>query len=143
MIRLRPGWLVALCATLLAVSVWLPWLTTRAAGGGHASGIGGTVGSLELPPRFGAGQAITLLTSLLLVAGAMTGREIAQRWASAGALVLSLCIVGLIAWYHHLNVGHDVAAGYGWYVGAVLAGIAVLVSLWAVIDAARPRGGRR
>ena len=32
--RLRPGWLVALCAGILAVTVWLPWLTN----GGTAAG---------------------------------------------------------------------------------------------------------
>jgi hypothetical protein len=74
MLRLSPGWLVALCAAILAVSVWLPWLTTRADGGGHANAIGGTVGNLVLPPRFGAGQLIALLASTLIVAGAMAAR---------------------------------------------------------------------
>ena len=59
MFRLRPGWLVALCAAILAITVWLPWLTTRADGGGRANAIGGTVGNLVLPARFGAGQLIT------------------------------------------------------------------------------------
>ena len=71
MARLRPGWLVTLCAAILAVSVWLPWLTTSALGGGRANAIGGTVGSLVLPRGFGVGQLIVLLTSTLLVAGAM------------------------------------------------------------------------
>jgi len=125
---------VASCAALLAVSVWLPWLTTGVAGGGHATGIGGTVGSLQLPPRFGPGEAITLLASLLLVAGAMAGRQISPRWAAGAALLISLGIAGLVAWYHHLNVAGEVAAGYGWYAGAVLAGLAVLMSLWSLAD---------
>ena len=50
MLRVRPGWLVALFAATLAVSAWLPWLTTGADGGGRANAIGGTVGNLALPP---------------------------------------------------------------------------------------------
>ena len=70
MVRPRPGWLVALCAAILAVSAWLPWLTTTADGGGRANAIGGTVGNLVLPPRFGAGQLIVLLASgIVLVLG--------------------------------------------------------------------------
>ena len=65
MAGLRPGWLVALCATGLTISSWLPWLTTSARGGGRANAIGGTLGSIALPPRFGAGQLIVLLSSVL------------------------------------------------------------------------------
>ncbi|MBI3217519.1 MAG: hypothetical protein HYZ38_27205 [Mycobacterium sp.] len=137
MIRLRPGWLVALCAAILAISVWLPWLATSAAGGGHATAIGGTVGAVELPPRFGAGQLIVLLTSTLLVAGAMAGRGISTRWASGAALGLSVSIGALTAWYHYLNVNPPLVAAYGWYVGAAAAGLAVLASVWTVIDAMR------
>ena len=58
MVRLRPGWLVALCAAVLAVSVWLPWLTSRADGGGRANAIGGIVGNMPVPPPgFGAGSS--------------------------------------------------------------------------------------
>ena len=60
MARLRPGWLVVLCAAVLAVSAWLPWLTSRADGGGHANAIGGIVGNMPVPPPgFGVGQLIT------------------------------------------------------------------------------------
>src|SRR5262245_23365624 len=67
MAHLRAGWFVVLCAVVLAVSVWLPWLTTPVLGGGRASAIGGTVGSIVLPAHFGVGQLIVLLTSVLIV----------------------------------------------------------------------------
>ena len=80
MTRLRPGWFVALCAALLGGSAWLPWLTTSAHGGGRASAIGGTVGSIVLPPRFGAGQLIVLLSAVLIVTGAMAARGPTATW---------------------------------------------------------------
>jgi hypothetical protein len=136
-IRIRPGWLVVLCAALLSVSGWLPWLTTAVGGGGHATGIGGTVGSLELPPRFGLGQLIILLASVLLVLGAMAARRLAPRGSSGAALALASGIVALIGLYHRQNVSADVSAGYGWYVGASLAAAAALFAVWAVLDALR------
>ena len=135
MARLRPGWLVALCAAILAVSAWLPWLTTTVAGGGRANAIGGTVGSLRLTPGFGAGQLIVLLTSTLLVAGAMTARGLSSKLASVGALVISLIIAALVAWYFHLYVRPPVFASYGLYIGAGGALCAVGFSLWALLDA--------
>ncbi|MCV7227673.1 hypothetical protein [Mycolicibacterium komossense] len=135
MARLRPGWLVTLCAAILAVSVWLPWLTTSALGGGRANAIGGTVGSLQLSRGFGAGQLIVLLTSTLLVAGAMTARGLSARMASIGALVISLLIAVLTGWYFHLYVSPPVSASYGFYLGASGAAGAILCSLWALIDA--------
>ena len=67
---LRPGWLVALCAAILAVSAWLPWLTTGADGGGRANAIGGVVGNMTTPRQgFGVGQLIVLLAATLIVAG--------------------------------------------------------------------------
>src|SRR5690242_496816 len=104
MVRLRPGWLVVLSAAVLAVSGWLPWLTTTAEGGGHASAIGGTAGSLVLPPRFGVGQLIVLLASALIVAGAMTARGLSARMSALAAVLISLLILGLTVWYHHVNV---------------------------------------
>lgn len=133
----RPGWLVTLCAAVLAVSTWLPWLTTAVNGGGRANAIGGTVGSLELPARFSAGQLIVLLASVLGVAGAMAGRGVSARLASAAALVISLLLVALTLWYHHLNVKPPVAAGYGFYIGAAVAVAAAAFSLWALL-VARP-----
>ena len=50
MIRAYPGWLVALCALVVAVSAWLPWLRSSAAGGGRANGIGGVAGTMPVPP---------------------------------------------------------------------------------------------
>ncbi|BBY19657.1 hypothetical protein [Mycolicibacterium litorale] len=138
---LRPGWLVAFCAAVLAVSAWLPWLTTTADGGGRASAIGGTAGSLVLPPRFGAGQLIVLLASVLVVAGAMAARGLSERAASVAAVAVSLLIVGMTVWYHRINVHEPVQAGYGLYVGGGVALAAVLCSVWSLIAAMnrRPR----
>jgi hypothetical protein len=135
MTRLRPGWFVALCAAVLAVSVWLPWLTTTVAGGGRVSAIGGTVGSIQLTPGFGAGQLIVLLTSTLLVAGAMSARGLSVKLASVGALTLSILLAALTAWYFHLYVSPPVSAGYGLYIGAASALGAICFSVWALVDA--------
>jgi hypothetical protein len=134
MTRLRPGWLITLFAAILSVSVWLPWLTTTVNGGGHASAIGGSVGSLQLPPRFGVGQLIVLLASTLLVAGAMVGRGLSPKLASVAALAISLLITALTAWYYHLNVVPPVVAGYGLYIGAASALGAVGCSAWALVS---------
>src|SRR5262245_46329986 len=135
MLRLRPGWLVALCAAILAVAVWLPWLTTRADGGGRANAIGGTVGNLVLPARFGAGQLITLLASTLIVAGAMAARGLSARSASTAALVISFLLLALTLWYYHVNVHPPVSAGYGFYIGVVVAVVAVGFSVWSLVAA--------
>lgn len=135
MASLRPGWLVVLCGATLAVSAWLPWLTTSAAGGGRASAIGGTVGSIALPPRFGSGQLIVLLSSALIVTGAMVARNLSPRLAATVALVIAV-LIGVLTWYyHHLNVSPPVAAGYGFYIGAAAAAGAVACSVWALVAA--------
>lgn len=139
---LRPGWLIAVCAAALAVSAWLPWLTTSAQGGGRASAIGGASGSISLPARFGAGQLIVLLAAMLVVAGAMAARGLSARVASIAALVLSLLIAGMTGWYYHLNVRAPVTAGYGLYVGGGVAAIAVLCSVWALVSALSGRATR-
>jgi hypothetical protein len=139
MLRLRPGWLVALCAAILAVAVWLPWLTTRAGGGGRANAIGGTVGNLVVPAQFGAGQMITLLASTLIVAGAMAGRGLSARSASIAALVISLLLVALTLWYYHINIHPPVSAGYGFYIGIVVAVVAVAFSVWALLSSMTDR----
>ena len=137
MIRPRAGWLVALCAAVVSISGWLPWLTTKANGGGRASAIGGTVGSLEhqLPSRFGAGQLIVLLAATLIVAGAMTARGLSPRAAALSAFAISLLVGALTVWYFRHNVHDPVDAGYGLYVGAVAAVGAVVCSIWAVFSA--------
>ena len=136
MARLRPGWLVVLCAAVLAVSVWLPWLTSRADGGGRVSAIGGVVGSMPVPaPGFGVGQLIVLLASTLIVAGAMAARGLFGRLASSSALTISVLIVVLTMWYYRLYVYAPVSAGYGLYLGGAAAVCAVLLSVWAMLAA--------
>jgi hypothetical protein len=143
MTRLRPGWFVALCAAVLAVSVWLPWLTTTALDGGRASAIGGTVGSLVLTRGFGTGQLIVLLASTLLVVGAMAARGLSATLASVGALTISILIAALTAWYFHLYVSPPVAAAYGLYIGAAGAAGAICFSVWALADAVLVRRAAR
>lgn len=140
MTRLRPGWLVALFAAVVSVSAWLPWLTTSINGGGWANAVGGSIGSLRLPPGFGPGQLIVLLSSTLLVAGAMVGRGLSVKSASVAALVISSLVVVLTVWYYDVNVKPPVSAAYGLYVGGVAAAGAVLCSLWALVSSLR--GGR-
>jgi hypothetical protein len=135
MVRARAGWFVALGAAILAVSAWLPWLTTTVGGGGHANAIGGSVGNLVLPPRFGSGQLIVLFASVLIVAGAMAARGLSARWASVAALVISLLLVDLVVSYYRLNVHPPVSAGYGLYIGAGGVVAAVLCSVWALFTA--------
>ncbi|HKV17858.1 MAG TPA: hypothetical protein VJR50_02420 [Mycobacterium sp.] len=142
MVRLSPGWLVALCAAILAVAVWLPWLTTGAAGGGRANAVGGVQGNLTLPPHFSAGQMIALLASTLLVAGAMTARGLSARAASSAALAISVLIAVLTLWYHRLYVHGPVSAGYGFYIGAGVTALAIALSVWAMV-AAWASAGRR
>lgn len=133
--RVHPGWLVAFFALVIWVSVWLPWLRTSGSGGGWASAIGGTYGSLVLPSGFGLGQLITLLSSVLLVVGAAVGRGLSLRLASIAALVISVLLAVLTVTYYQHNVHREVAAEYGLYVGAFGAACAVLCSLWAAVSA--------
>src|SRR3954466_11916828 len=136
MARLRPGWLVVLCAAVLAVSVWLPWLTSRADGGGRSNAIGGIVGSMPAPPPgFGVGQLIVLLTSTLIVAGAMAARNLFGRLAATSALAISVLLVVLTMWYYRLYVYSPVSAGSGLYRGAAAGVCAVLLSVWAMLAA--------
>src|ERR1700694_2323726 len=138
MLRPRPGWLVVLCAAILTVSAWLPWLTTRTDGGRRANAIGGTAGNLVLMPRgFGAGQLIVLLASTLIVAGAMSARGLSAKLASAAALVISLLLVALAVWYHHLYVSAAVSAGYGVLIGAAGGGAGAEWAPLAALSSAR------
>lgn len=127
--------MVAVCALALSVCSWLPWLTTTANGGGRASAIGGSVGSIVLPPRFGAGQLIVLLASVLVVLGAMAAREVAPRLAAGAAVLVSLLVVVLTWWFYRTNVHPPVAEGYGLYLGAACALGALAASLWALASA--------
>ncbi len=135
MSRLRPGWLVALSAVVTSLSAWLPWLTTRDNGGGWANAIGGSIGSLRLAPGFGPGQLIVLLSSALLVTGAMIGRGLTVRAASVGALVISLLIGLSTLQYYHVNVHPPLSAAYGLYVGGAAAAGALGCSVWALAAA--------
>src|ERR1700754_1073542 len=105
MARLRPGWLVALCAAIVAVSAGLPWLTSRADGGGRANAIGGIVGALAAPrPGFGGGQLVGLRASPRSVAGARAARGLSARMAATAALTISVLLVVLTMWYYRLYV---------------------------------------
>lgn len=138
MTRARPGWLVALCALVVAVSAWLPWLHSAAEGGGRANAIGGVSGAMPVPPPgFGVGQLIVLLSSVLVVAGAMAARDISARLASSAALAISLVLAALAAWYYRLYVYPPVSAAYGLYLAGALALLAALLSVWAMLAAWR------
>ncbi|SEH64735.1 hypothetical protein SAMN04489835_2426 [Mycolicibacterium rutilum] len=133
MSRLRPGWLVALCGAIISVSAWLPWLTE---GSGRVTAIGGIVGDLPAPaPGFGVGQLIVLLASVLIVAGAMSAQGLSARLASSAALAVSVLLLVLAVWYYRLYVYAPVSAGYGWYLGVAVAGVAVLLSVWTMVAA--------
>ena len=129
--------MVALFAAAVSVSAWLPWLTTRTGGGGWANAVGGSAGNLHLPHGFGPGQLIVLLSSALLVTGAMVGRGLSVRSASVAALVISLIVIALVARYYSINVKPPVSAAYGLYIGGVAAGAALLCSLWALAGSMR------
>jgi hypothetical protein len=131
---LRPGWLLALSAAALSVSTWLPWLITSANGGGRASAIGGTLGSVSVPSGFGAGQVIVLLASVLLVLGAMVARDLFQRAAAAVAAVAAALVAVLTWWYFDTYVAGPVSAGYGFYIGAVCAAATLACSIWALVS---------
>ena len=137
MVRARPGWLVALCALVIAVSAWFPWLRS-ADGGGRANAIGGVAGDMPVPPPgFGVGQLVVLLASTLIVAGAMSARNISGRMASTAALAISVVLVVLALWYYRLYVYPPVSAGYGLYVAGAVALVAVLLSVWTMLAAWR------
>jgi hypothetical protein len=137
MSRLRPGWMVALFAAMVSMSVWLPWLTTGRGGGGWATAIGGSVDGLHVQQRFGTVQLIVLLSSALLVAGAVVGRGLSARTAPVAALVISLGVIALMVRYYSVNVKPPVSAAYGLYLGGVAAAAALLCSVWALAASLR------
>jgi hypothetical protein len=127
--------MVALFAAVGWMSVWLPWLTKR--GGGWANAVGGHVGNLPLQHHFGAGQLIVLLSSALLVTGAMVGRGLSVRPASVIALIISVLEIALMARYYAVNVKPPVSAAYGLYVGGAAVAAGLLCSLWALATSLR------
>ncbi|MDP9166628.1 MAG: hypothetical protein M3O32_11310 [Actinomycetota bacterium] len=136
MARLRPGWFVVLCSAVILVSAWLPWLVTSAAGGGRANAIGGKLGSIDVPPNgFGVGQLIVVLSSVLIVAAAMSARSLYARMASSAALGISVLLAVLVLWYYRLYVANPVAAGYGLYVGGGAILTAAVLSVLAMVVA--------
>ena len=136
----RPGWLVALSAALVCRSAWLPLTTSfiRAADVQRGSR---TFGSITLPSRFGTGQLIVLLSSVLIVAGAMVARSLSpsSRGHHRTGPVVGDRDTHLV--HYRLNVHSPVVAGYGFYLGAVFGVASVLCSVWALI--AVFLGGRR
>ncbi len=143
MARLRPGWFVVLCSTVLLVSAWLPWLVTNADGGGRANAIGGKLGVIHVPPNgFGVGQLIVVLSSTLIVAASMAARSLYPKMASTATLGISVLLAVLVLWYYRLYVAPPVAAGYGLYIGAGAVVVAAVVAMMAMV-AAWSEGGRR
>ncbi|MDT5358524.1 MAG: hypothetical protein QOC69_286 [Mycobacterium sp.] len=144
MARLRPAWFVVLCALVLLVSAWLPWLTTSAGGGGRANAIGGKLGQIAVPPPgFGVGQLMVLLSATLVVAAAMAARGLSARIASTAALSISVLLTVLAWWYFRLYVAPPIAAGYGFYVGGAATALAVVLSVLAMVAAWSEASRRR
>ncbi|MDZ4265323.1 MAG: hypothetical protein U1D00_06440, partial [Mycobacterium sp.] len=83
------------------------------------------------------GQFIVLLASSLVIAGAMSARDISARMASTVALAISVVLVVLAGWFYRLYVYPPVSAGYGLYLGAAVAAAAVLLSVWTMLAAWR------
>lgn len=134
MARLRPGWFVVLCSAVVLVSAWLPWLVTTAGGGGRANAIGGKLGQIPVPPNgFGVGQLIVVLSSVLIVAAAMSARRLYGRIASSAALGISVLMIVLVGWYYRLYVADPITAGYGLWVGAGAVAVAVVLSILAMV----------
>jgi hypothetical protein len=144
MARLRPAWFLVLCALVLLVSAWLPWLTTSADGGGRANAIGGKFGQIGVPPPgFGVGQLMVVLSSTLIVAAAMAARGLSARIASTAALSISVLLTVLAWWYFRLYVAPPIAVGYGFYVGGVATAFAVVLSVLAMVAAWSEASRRR
>jgi hypothetical protein len=134
MVRARAGWLVALCALVVAVSAWLPWL--RSSAGGRANAMGGVAGTMPAPPPvFGVGQLVVLLAATLVIAGAMAARGISVRLASTAALAVSVFLVVLAVWFYRLYVYPPVTATYGLYLAGAVAAAATVLSVWTMVSA--------
>ena len=143
MARLRPGWFVVFCSAVVLVSAWLPWLVTSADGGGRATAIGGRYGSIGVPPNgFGGGQLIVVLSSVLIVAAAMSARSLRPKLASTAALGISVALAVLVLWYYRLYVGNPIGAGYGLYVGGGAVVATAVLSVFAMVAAWAEMGRR-
>jgi hypothetical protein len=129
--------MVALFAAQVSMSAWLPWLATGSGGGGWANAISGNIDGVHVQHRFGTVQLIVLLSSALLVAGAVVGRGLSARAASIAAVAISLTLVGLMVRYYSVNVRPPVSAAYGLYIAGVVAVAALLCSVWALLVALR------
>lgn len=125
--------MVALAAVAVGVSAWLPWLSTGADGGRWAAAIGGQ----HVQHRFGTAQLVVVLSSALLVTGAVVGRGLSTRAASIAALIISAVVLALMVRYYSVNVKAPVSAAYGLYVAAAAAVAALVCSLWALAAALR------
>jgi hypothetical protein len=55
--------------------------------------------------------------------------------ASSAALTISVLIAVLTMWYYRLYVHAPVSAGYGFYIGAVVTCLAIVLSVWAMVAA--------
>jgi len=100
MARLRPGWLVVLCAGVLAVSVWLPWLTSRADGAGVPARSTGSSAPAGNRRRGSVSGTIVLLASSLIVAGAMARAACSAECIERGTAFR--CAFVLTMWYYRL-----------------------------------------
>ena len=97
---------------------------------------GGTGMAPTIPPiALTCPPPSALLASTLIVAGAMAARGLFGRLASTAALAISVLLVALTMWYYRLYVYSPVSAGYGLYVGAAAAVLAVMLSVWAMVAA--------
>ena len=78
---------------------------------------------------------MVLLSSVLIVLGAMVGRGLSPRLAGAAAVAIATLTAVLTWWYFRTNVAGPVAAGYGLYLGGACALAALVSSVWALVSA--------
>ena len=65
----------------------------------------------------------------------MAARGLSARVASSAALAISVLIAVLTTWYYRLYVHAPVSAGYGFYIGAAVTCLAIVLSVWAMVAA--------
>ena len=66
---------------------------------------------------------------------AITSSTVISLVAALAAVVISALVAVLTWWYFRANVAPPVAAGYGFYIGAVCALAALACSVWALASA--------